>query len=59
MFNPFKLLSECKDKALKAMEQSDAEATTYHESLSKNSEAHQALMEKIDRRGSERKMSAA
>ena len=59
MFNPFKLLSQCKDRALEAIEQSEKCASAYHESLEKNSEAHCALMEKIDRRGPDRKMSAA
>jgi hypothetical protein len=59
MFNPFKLLSQCKDRAMKAIEQSEECASAYHESLGKNSDAHDVLMEKIDRRGPNRKMSAA
>lgn len=59
MFKLFRRLTQCKDVAKRAMQKSEECSTAYHESLAKNTEAHCALMEKIDRRGAHRKMSAA
>ncbi len=58
MFNPFKLLTECKDRAMKAMEQGEVDASIYHGSCEKNSDAHEVLMEKIDRRTQDREVRA-
>ena len=59
MLKLFRKLSECRDRAMQAMEQSEADGSAYHDALDKNRCAHDTLMEKIDRRSPNRKMSAA
>lgn len=59
MFNLFRVVKELRERAEKAIKESEEEATVYHRAIAKNNEAHCALMAKLDRRSPSRKMSAA
>lgn len=54
MLKIFRKLTECRDRAVKAMEQSEVDGSAYHEAADKNRCAHDTLMEKIDRRATPR-----